>query len=113
MTENVLKTALSIVDKQSTLNVKETLDVLKHQKLKMMSWGSRDFKNIENKGLIFKVSGHLHKGYVLVSLSYNDTFTVSLLNIRGRVIETITDVYVDSLTDLIDEKVEKISIYKR
>lgn len=107
MTENVLKTALSIIEKQSPLNIKETLEVLKRKPIIMMSWGSKDFKNIDNKGLIFKVNGRLHKGYVLISLSYNDTYKVDLINVRGRVIYSISDIYVDMLTETIDGKVEK------
>lgn len=112
MTEKVIKSAMTAIEKHSILNVKEVLEVLKHQPIKMMSWGTKDLKNLNNKGLIFKVNGNLHKGCVLISLSYNDTFQVDLINVRGRITETITDVYVDNLVDVIDEKIERISIYK-
>lgn len=61
-------------------------------------------------GLMFKVSGMLHKGHVVVSLTASDTYEVrigkfskGLFTQKG---ETQTNVYFDSLNETIDNLVE-------
>lgn len=93
-------------------NVSETLMLFNYQKVKVWSWGTRNFTNYNNMALAFKVSGNLFKGNVVVTLSGNDTYSVHLINNRNRLIESIHDVYFDELIDIIDEKVEKIPLYK-
>ena len=73
----------------------------------MMSWGFENPTNMNNKGLLFKVSGFIHKGYVLITLAFDDTYTVHLLDNKFNVIKTLEGVYCDELTDVIDSVVEK------
>ena len=61
----------------------------------------------------FKVQGFKFKG--VVEVVYNegtDLFDVKLIK-RGEVIDTIEGVYLDSLVDVIDNKVEKVDNYKQ
>lgn len=63
-------------------------------------------------GLRFKVQGFKFRG--VVEVTYNegkDLFEVSFIK-RGKVVDVITDVYLDMLVDVIDNKVEKTADYK-
>ena len=75
------------------------------------SWGLHARK-LFGRGLRFTVSGMIHKGHVYVFLSANDTFEVHLTSRRGRLIETIKDVYLEDLIETIDIKVERIKNYR-
>ena len=94
---------------KDNLNSKETMGQLKAGGIiKLMSWGARNFTNFQGRGLLFRVSGHKHKGYVLITLDYDDTYTVYLLNIKCEIKETLEMVYCDELTDRIDRHVETV-----
>ena len=103
--ENALKIKALYLD---TFNVSETMSQLKAGgMLKLMSWGFKNPTNFENKGFLFRVSGLKHKGYVLITLAFDDTYTVHLLNLKCEVIKTMEMVYCDELTYKIDEAIEK------
>ena len=77
----------------------------------VFSWGFNAPTAIAN-GLRFKVQGFKFKG--TVEVVYNegtDLFEVKLIK-NGKVVETIEDVYLDSLVDVIDYRVEKVDDYK-
>jgi hypothetical protein len=93
-------------------NPNETLSVLRHNPSVFWSWGANQFTNFENRALMFKVSGHHHKGYVLITLAYDDTYSVYIINNRAKVLNTYTMVYFDDLTELIDNRIEKIKDYQ-
>ena len=80
--------------------------------VRVMSWGARGWTNIDNKALRFRVSGHHHKGYVFITVNAGDLFDVYLTDLKGRIKETLTDIYLDSLIETIDARVEKIEGYK-
>lgn len=95
-------------------NVKETLSQLTYgsnRSIKVMSWGVRGFTNMSNKGLLFRVSGFKHKGYVLITLNVMDTYDVYLLKLNFDVKEAIDGIYAEDLTDLIDNHVEYLDDY--
>ena len=70
-------------------------------------WGAEQFTRILDIGFAFKVNGYLHKGYVLITLSFMDTYDIHLLDEDGiQVGESHTDVYFDQLTYFIDSLVE-------
>lgn len=94
-------------------NTNETLSQLTYGSggIKVMSWAARSFANIAGKGLLFRVSGFKHKGYVFIVLDYSDTYTVYLLNLQYDVKKKIEGVYCDELTDTIDSEVEKVEDY--
>jgi hypothetical protein len=98
---------------KDSINCNETMQQLKAGGIaKLMSWGARNYTNIDNKALLFRVSGFKHKGYVLITLAYDDTYTVYLLKLNGEIVKTMEMVYCDELTDKIDEAVEKVADYE-
>ena len=61
-------------------------------------------------GLRFKVQGFKFKG--TIEVEYNegiDLFDVRLIK-NGKVVETVEDVYLDSLVDVIDYRVEQSEV---
>ena len=110
--ENAKKIVALYLD---SFNVNETMQQLRYGygKVKLMSWGARNFTNFENKGLLFRVSGFKHKGYVLITLAFDDTYTVHLLNMKCDVVKTMEMVYCDELNDIIDDFVEKVNEYDK
>lgn len=89
----------------------QTLQVLHHNKNIYWSWGVSQLFNCHNKGLLMKVNGHHHKDYVLVTLSWDDTYKVSYLNRELNVIGTDEMVYFDELVERIDNRIERIGEY--
>jgi hypothetical protein len=94
-----------------------TLSVLKSNMSIFWSWGVSKLFRVQNKeeryvGLLLKVSGHHHKGWVLITLSWDDTYTVHIINNVGRVLDTFETVYFDDLVEVIDNRIEKIEDYK-
>ena len=67
--------------------------------------------NIENKGLMFKVNGHHHKGYVLITLDWMDTYDVHLVTTHGNIVKSFEMVYFDMLVEIIDNNIERIEEY--
>jgi hypothetical protein len=64
--------------------------------------------NYNNKGLLFTVNGRYHKGYVFVSLDFNDTYTVDIINFEGTILNTYEMIYFDMLTETIDNRIETV-----
>jgi hypothetical protein len=77
---------------------------------KMLCWGVRDFTGMPN-GLRFRVSGLKHRGHVYVIYNQaSDTYKVQIAKIRKHewiVKQEVTDVYGDTLGDVIDGLVEQ------
>jgi len=92
-------------------NPNETLQWLKQNQSIYWSWGVSKLFQYKNKSLFLKVNGFEFKGWVLITLGWNDTYTVRFLNGQYREISKTTDVYVDMLRDFIDEKIEKQKSY--
>ena len=97
---------------QREFNPQETILLLKQYGFKFWSWGASGFQNLGNKVLTFKVNGHHHKGYVVIFLGWDDTYSVKLISTQGNVKFERDGVYFDELFDVIDERVEKIPEYK-
>lgn len=88
------------------------MKILRSYAMVVFSWGFNNPTAIEN-GLRFKVQGFKFKG--TVEVEYNegtDLFDIRLIQ-NGKVVETIEDVYLDSLVDVIDNHVEKVDNYKQ
>ena len=87
------------------------MGILKAKLMVVWSWGFNSPMAMPN-GLRFKVQGFKFRG--VVEVVYNegkDLFEVSFIK-RGKVVEVITDVYLNMLVDVIDNKVEKTADYK-
>lgn len=96
---------------QREFNTNETLQLLKGSGSIFWSWGVSKLINYNNEGLLLRVHGNHHNGWVFVILGWNDTYTVHYLNQRYNVVSTSTDIYFDMLVDEIDNRVERIESY--
>lgn len=107
------KTLLLIKSKfEREFNQQETLSVLRHNFNIFASWGVSKLATFEGKALILKVNAHRHKAYVVITLAWNDTYSVYLINANGTIKKEFTEVYFDVLTETIDNEIERIPEYK-
>ncbi len=91
---------------------KYILQILIIQPIIVFSWGFNTPIAIAN-GLRFKVQGFKFSG--IVEIIYNegsDLFDVRLIK-DGNVVELVEGVYIDSLVNVIDCRVEKVDDYKQ
>ena len=88
--------------------------ILKSQINIMWIWGFNNPRSLpNNEGIIFKVQGFKHKGYVAVVYNVGkDLFDVILYNNQMTIKEKIEDVYFDELVNVIDCAVEKVNDYE-
>ncbi len=76
------------------------------------SWGAHNYTNVENKILRFKVQGRLFKGLVWIAPNGLDLFNIYYSTARRsengcyRLIDSIKDIYLEDLIEIIDKKVE-------
>ena len=89
-------------------NVLETLKLLKHDINVFLSWKVNSLVNFNNKGILLTVNGKYHKGYVFITLDYNDTYMVNIINFNGIVLDTYEMIYFDMLTETIDNRIETV-----
>ena len=87
--------------------------ILKTDLFVMFSWGFSNPIALE-KGLKFKVNGFKHKGWVEVIYDEGmDLFIVNLLKRNGEIKKQVTEVYFDTLVNVIDNLVEKTDDYEQ
>lgn len=92
---------------QREFDTKETLKVLQSPIQIFWCWGVERYGRIDHKALLLKVNGHLHKDYVLISLGWDDTYIVSLLDSKLQIIgEPTTGIYFDMLQYTVDKLIE-------
>lgn len=87
------------------------LDILRTDLKKVFSWAFQYPKVIQN-GLRAYVAGFLYEGYI--EIKYNggkDLFEVYTFNDDGSIKDKVEDVYLDSLVEVIDRKVEYCENY--
>lgn len=89
----------------------ETMQWLTSDRNTYWSWGVSKKINFNNVALALKVSAHHWKGYVVITLDWNDTYIVSLVTTTGRIHKTIEGVYCDELAYHIDQQIEYIPEY--
>ncbi len=79
----------------------------------MWSWGFHNPVALPNdEGLIFRVNGFKHKGFVKVVYNEGkDLFVVILLDNQNNESQRLEDVYFDMLVNVIDEAVERTIYY--
>jgi hypothetical protein len=92
-------------------DLKETMQVLTYNQSIYWSWGVSKRLNINDKGLLLDVSGNHHKGSVLITLGWDDTYNVYIINNRGKIINEYKGIYFDVLTEVIDNRIERIKEY--
>ena len=96
---------------ERTFDTTETLKLLKMYGYRFFSWGANGFRNLEDKVLTFKVNGHHHKGYVCISLGWDDTYTIRLVSTQGNEKFKQEGIYFDMLFEVLDEKIVRIPEY--
>jgi len=73
-----------------------------------MCWGAKDLTWLKNTVLAFKVNWFEHKGWVYISLDWDDTFTITLTKLnRTTIVKQIKWVYIDQLISTLDTSIEK------
>lgn len=98
---------------QREFDSNETLMVLKSPINIYWTWGVERLIQVDETGLILKVNGHHWKHFVLITLGWNDTYSVTLLDGEFNPTKTITDVYFDVLQEVIDKEIEYIDAYSK
>ncbi|MEW5675522.1 hypothetical protein ABGT15_04350 [Flavobacterium enshiense] len=97
---------------QRDFDFNDTLKVLKSPINVFWSWGVEKIYTVENSGIILKVNGHHWKHFVLITLAWNDTYTVTLLDGGFNPTKTMKEIYFDELQNRIDKEIEFISDYE-
>ena len=96
--------------KQRSMNPTETLAQLNVEAVKVMCWGVSKRVNMEDHGLLLKVNAMRLNGWVLITLAWDDTYTVRFFstqfNQKDR-LPMLTNVYCDELTSRIDDAIER------
>jgi len=100
-----------LLEDKLEFNPKETMGWLTYNQPIFWSFGVSKTINLDNRGLLLRVSARRHKGWVLITLNGSDLYDVYLVNALGRVKKEIKDVYCDGLLDTIDNAIEKIPEY--
>lgn len=94
---------------QREFNVGETMTLLKHNLGVWWSWGVNynTIKNLGGKCLIFKPNGRYFKGFVCVTLGWEDLYQVHFVGNDYKIKHSMEGVYFDMLVNAIDEYIEK------
>jgi len=106
---DIVEILIPLMEREFSIN--ETLSQMNVNPPILWSWGMSDLTNVKNKGLLFKVNGHHHKGYVFITLSWCDTYTVRIVGTDGTIKDTYEMVYFDQLVEIIDNRIEKVVDY--
>ena len=93
-------------------NTNETLSILRNNPSIFWSWGVERVFNVDEKGLVMKVNGNHHKGWVLITLGWDDYYKVHILNRDGEVLDSFNEVCFDELVQIIDDRIERIKEYE-
>lgn len=111
MTHNELFNML-IVKRERNFDLNETLLVLRSNQSIYLSWGVSKLVNLQNKGLIMKVNGHHHKGWVLITLGWEDLYKVYIVSNTGDILDQCEGIFFDQLVEMIDNRIERIPDYQ-
>jgi hypothetical protein len=97
---------------QREFNTEETLYVLNNPQKVFWSWGVSKIFNFDSKALLLYVQGHHHKGWVVIILAWNDTYSYYLLNYDESIKLEVHNVYFDCLQEALDKHIEFIDEYR-
>ena len=85
----------------------------------LMCGASRNFGAFENEqglyGIQFKISNTSKYKFATVRIVLNgaDLYDIEIKNIRGRIVESKTDIYCDQLNEVLENMWEKKELLKR
>jgi hypothetical protein len=93
---------------QRDFNPTQTLSVLMHNRAIWWSWAVNPstIKNLSDKCLIFKPNGRNFKGFVCVTLGWDDVYQVHFISNSYKLTKSVEGVYFDMLVDVIDSYIE-------
>lgn len=93
---------------QRDFDLKETYQVLTHNKIVWWSWGVNPstIKNLDDKCMIFKPNGRYFKGFVCITLGWDDVYQVHFVGNDYKLKKSVDGVYFDMLVNTIDAEVE-------
>jgi len=100
------------------MQVAETIRSQIHPTVLMCS-ASRNFGAIENKdglyGIQFKISNTSKYKFATVRITLNgcDLYDIEIKNIRGRIVDSKTDIYCDQLSSILESMWEKKEIVNK
>jgi hypothetical protein len=94
---------------QREFEVRETLRILTHNIPVWWSWGVNrgTISSLGGKCLLFKPKGRYFKGFVCITLGWDDVYQVHLVSNDYKLKKSIEGVYFDMLVDVIDGEVER------
>jgi len=92
-------------NKAVEMNANELMELLNNYLNIVWSWGAEHFTK-HAKFLMFKVSGKLHKGYVVITLNGKDLFDITLYKSTWAVKSVTNDIYLDMLVETLDLLIE-------
>ncbi|MFE8703952.1 hypothetical protein ACFYKX_25600 [Cytobacillus sp. FJAT-54145] len=77
----------------------------------LLAWGAKNYLSME-KGVIFSISTPLYKSGVKVEITLSplDTYNITVFREtdgQRQVLETLSDVYCDTLVEALDSLIEK------
>lgn len=107
--KTIFEVCFPLLEREFNLN--ETIKVLSYNPSIFWSWGVSKRTNLNDRGLLLKVSGNHHKGSVLITLGWNDTYNVYIISNKGVIQNEYKEVYFDVLTEVIDNRIERIKEY--
>jgi len=107
----IITTIQPLLQDKLEFNPSETMKWLTYNQPIFWSFGVSKTINVNNKGLLIRVSARRHTGWILITLNGSDLYDVHLLNTLGKVKKVIEDVYCDTLLDVIDDSIERIPEY--
>jgi len=100
------------------MQVAETIRSQIHPTVLMCS-ASRNFGAYENEigmyGIQFKISNTSKYKFATVRITLNghDLYNIEIKNIRGRIVDSKTDIYCDQLSSILESMWEKKELLKR
>ena len=100
------------------LQIAETIRSQIHPTILMCS-ASRNFGAIEDKnglyGIQFKISNTSKYKFATVRIVLNgcDLYDIEIKNIKGRIVDSKTDIYCDQLSNILESMWEKKEILKK
>ena len=88
------------------------LNILRSNISIFWSWGSNNLIDLNGKGLRLTVSGHHFKGHIYIVLNGADLFDIYYCSNHGTIKDVHENIYFDQLSEVIDNKIERIDDYK-
>jgi hypothetical protein len=104
MSPKVFELVCSLGERE--FDFEQTMHVLTADKMIWWSWGVSGGK-CSQKWIVFKVNGHHHKGWVVITLGWEDLYKIYIVTTHGKIKHQQDGLYFDQIVEYIDKKIEK------